>query len=267
MIVTSERFMHGLPPSIEAELRDDIAVLRLARPRKRNALDDTTIEGIDAFFRGLPDATKAVVLCAAGEHFSAGLDLTELTKRTTFEAVTHSRTWHRVFHAFEFGRVPIVAVMHGAVVGGGLELATASHIRVAERSTYYALPEGIRGIYVGGGGSVRISRLIGASRMMDMMMTGRTYDAPEGQQLGLSHYLVDDGNGFEKGLELARRIASNAPLTNYALMHALPRIAGTDSDAGYMMESLMSAIASSDAEARSRLAAFLEKRGPKATRK
>jgi (methylthio)acryloyl-CoA hydratase len=113
---------------------------------------------------------------------------------------------------------------------------------------------------------VRISRLIGASRMMDMMMTGRTYDAPEGQQLGLSHYLVDDGNGFEKGLELARRVASNAPLTNYALMHALPRIADADSDAGYMMESLMSAIASSDAEARSRLAAFLEKRGPKATR-
>jgi enoyl-CoA hydratase/carnithine racemase len=264
--MTSQPPARELPPSIATETRGEIAVLRLARPHKRNALDDEMIAGIDAFFRALPTAIKAVLLCADGEHFSAGLDLTELTKRTTIEAVEHSRNWHRVFQAFEFGRVPVVAVMHGAVVGGGLELATACHIRVAERSAYYALPEGSRGIFVGGGGSVRISRLIGASRMLDMMMTGRTYDAQDGQQLGLSHYVVDDGKGFEKGLELARRIASNSPVTNYALMHALPRIAETDSAAGYMLESLMSAIASNDEEAQARLAAFLEKRGPKATR-
>jgi hypothetical protein len=79
-----------------------------------------------------------------------------------------------VFDQFEFGKVPVVAVLHGAVVGGGLELAAACHVRVAEKSAYYALPEGVRGIYVGGGGSVRAA-LIGASRMMDMMLTGRTW--------------------------------------------------------------------------------------------
>lgn len=264
--MTSASFKRTLPKSVAAEIRDEIAVLRLARPDKRNALDDTMIEGIEIFFDGLPETVKAVVLHAEGEHFSAGLDLSELTIRSTTEAIAHSRNWHRVFHKFEFGRVPVVVVMHGAVVGGGLELATACHIRVAERSAYYALPEGSRGIYVGGGGSVRIARLIGASRMMEMMMTGRTYGAEEGQLFGLSHYVVDDGKGFDKGLELARRVAANTPLTNYALMHALPRIAEAGSEPGYFMESLMSAIASSDPEAQARLAAFLAGRAPKATR-
>ncbi len=124
--------------------------------------------------------------------------------------------------------MPVVAVLHGAVVGGGLELAAAAHVRVAERSAYYALPEGSRGIYVGGGGSVRLPRLIGVARMMDMMLTGRTYSAEDGQAMGLSTYLVEPGKGFAKRLELAERIASNTPLTNFAVTHVLPRIAERD---------------------------------------
>jgi enoyl-CoA hydratase/carnithine racemase len=253
-----------LPASLTAEQQDNIAVLRLSRPHKRNALDDTTIDGIEVFFATLPADIRAVVLHGEGEHFSAGLDLTELTVRNTVEAVHHSRNWHRIFDRFEFGKVPVVAVLHGAVVGGGFELAAACHIRVAERSTYYALPEGSRGIYVGGGGSVRIPRLIGAARMMDMMLTGRTYGAEEGQIMGISQYLVDAGTGLEKGLALAQRIAANTPLTNYAVMNVLPRIADIERDGGYLMESLMAAIASGDEEAQKRLKAFLEKRAPKA---
>ncbi len=86
-----------------------------------------------------------------------------------------------------------------------------------KKSAYYALPEGVRGIYVGGGGSVRIPRLIGASRMMDMMLTGRTYGAEEGLALGLSHYLVENGTGLDKGIELAQRVAANTRMTNYAV--------------------------------------------------
>ena len=255
-----------LPSSVTGEMKDDIAILRLSRPDKRNALDDTMIAGIEMLFDKLPAEAKAVLLHAEGEHFSAGLDLSELTIRTTAEAIAHSRNWHRVFRQIEFGRVPVVAVMHGAVVGGGLELVASCHVRVAERSAYYALPEGSRGIFVGGGGSVRVSRLIGVSRMMEMMMTGRTYDAEQGFAFGLSHYVVDDGKGFEKGLELARRVGANAPMTNYALMHALPRIAESDPEAGLLMESLMSAIAQADPQAKVRLREFLEKRGPKVTR-
>lgn len=256
----------NLPASLAAELRGEIAVLRLARPQKRNALDDETVFGLETFFQELPSTVKAVVLHGEGEHFSAGLDLNELTERDFAEAVDHSRNWHRIFEQIEFGKVPVVSVMHGAVVGGGMELACATHVRVAERSTYYGLPEGTRGIFVGGGGSVRIPRVIGVSRMMEMMLTGRTYSAEEGLALGLSHYLVEPGAGLKKGLELAERIASNTRLTNFAIMHALPRIAESDRSSGYLTESLVASLTSSGGEAKARLKAFLEKRAPKVLR-
>jgi enoyl-CoA hydratase/carnithine racemase len=255
-----------LPRSLKAERRDDIAILSLARAEKRNAIDDPTVFGIEAFFTALPEGIKAVVLNGEGEHFCAGLDLTELTARDIPQGIAHSRSWHRAFERIEFGKVPVVAVLHGAVVGGGLEIAAACHVRVAESSAYYALPEGSRGIFVGGGGSVRLPRLIGTSRMMEMMLTGRTYDAEEGQAIGFSHYLVAPGAGLAKAVELAKRIAGNSPITNFAVTHVLPRIAESDPAGGYLTEALIAAIAQGDDEAKARLKAFLEKRAPKTVR-
>jgi enoyl-CoA hydratase/carnithine racemase len=259
-------FKIDLPSSLKAEQQGNVAILRLARSEKRNALDDETILGIEKFFTSLPEGIKAVLLAGEGEHFSAGLDLSELKERDIAQGIAHSGLWHRAFEHIQFGKVPVVAVLHGAVVGGGLELAAAAHVRVAERSAFYALPEGSRGIYVGGGGSVRLPRLIGVARMMDMMLTGRTYSAEDGHGMGLSTYLVEDGQGFAKGLELAEHIATNAPLTNFAIMHVLPRIAESDPASGYAMESLIAALAQADGEAKARLKAFLEKRAPKVTR-
>jgi (methylthio)acryloyl-CoA hydratase len=264
--MSSEVFAARLPASLAAELHGSVAVLKLNRPDKRNALDDETIIGIEQFFTSLPDGIGAVLLAGEGEHFSAGLDLSELNERDVTQGIAHSKLWHRAFDTIQFGKVPVVAVLHGAVVGGGLELAAATHVRVVERSAYYALPEGSRGIYVGGGGSVRLPRLIGVARMMDMMLTGRTYSAEEGQAIGLTTYLVEPGKGFAKGLELAQRIAGNAPLTNFAVMHALPRIAEMDPGSGYAVEALMAAIAQADPDAKARLKDFLEKRAPKTTR-
>src|SRR5579871_779917 len=252
-----------LPTSLKAERHGAVAILRLARAEKRNALDDETVLGIETFFTSLPDDIGAVLLAGEGEHFSAGLDLSELKERGIAEGIEHSGLWHRAFARIEFGKAPVVAVLHGAVVGGGLELAAACHVRVAERSAYYALPEGSRGIFLGGGGSVRLPRLIGTARVMDMMLTGRTYGADEGVLLGFSQYVVDAGAGLAKGIELAERIAGNAPMTNFALMHVLPRNAEQDRASGLLMESLMAAIAQADPAAKQRLRDFLEKRAPK----
>lgn len=252
-----------MPSSLTVERDGDIAILHLARPEKRNALNDPTVLGLETFFTSVPDEVKAVVLVGDGDHFSAGLDLSELQERDLRGGIQHSRMWHQIFERIEFGTVPVVSVLHGAVVGGGLELACATHIRVAERSTYYGLPEGQRGIFVGGGGSVRVPKLIGAARMMDMMLTGRVYDAEEGHTIGLSHYLVDDGTGLETAKDLARRMANNAPLTNYAVMHAIPRITEASGGNGYFTEALMAAIAQNEDEAKQRLRDFLEKRAPK----
>ena len=231
--------------------------VRLNRPAKRNALNDPLVWQLQAAFIGLPAETRAVVLSGEGDHFSAGLDLSELTERNVAEAVVHSRSWHAAFEHIQFGRVPVVAVLHGAVVGGGLELAVAAHIRVAERSAFYGLPEGQRGIFVGGGGSARIPRLIGTARMADMMLTGRVHDAEEGQRIGLTQYLVEEGAGLAKAFELAGRVATNAPLSNFAILQALPRIAEMGPGEGLFVESLMSAIASGDPAAKSRIRDFL----------
>jgi enoyl-CoA hydratase/carnithine racemase len=263
--ITSSEFA-ALPPTLRAERHGAVAVLKLNRPDKRNALDDATVLGIETFFTAIPDGIGAVVLAGEGQNFSAGLDLAELGTLDTVAGVEHSRFWHRVFERIEFGKVPVVAVLHGAVVGGGLEIAAACHVRVAERSAFYALPETSRGIFVGGGGSVRLPALIGASRVMEMMLTGRTFSAEEGHALGLSHYLVEKGEGLAKGLELAQRIAGNAPFTNFAVMQLLPRIARSDPATGFATEALAAGIAQSDEEAKARLKAFLEKRGPKVAR-
>ena len=237
--------------------KKQIAVVRLTRGAKRNALSDGLIAALRDTFQNLPDTVRAAVLTGDGEHFCAGLDLSELKERDAGAGLHHSRSWHVALDAIQYGPVPVVAALHGAVVGGGLELAASSHIRVADATTFYALPEGSRGIFVGGGGSVRIPKLIGVARMTDMMLTGRVYNAEDGERIGLAQYLVAAGTAFDKAMELAERIAGNAPLTNYALMHALPRIAEQPADHGLMTEALISAIAQAAPEAKERVRDFL----------
>jgi enoyl-CoA hydratase/carnithine racemase len=248
---------------IQLEIRDAVAIVRLTRPAKRNALSDGLILGIRAMFETMPDTVRAIVLDGEGEHFCAGLDLSELKERDAGGGLHHSRMWHAALETVQFGPAPVIAVLHGAVVGGGLELAATCHIRVADETTFYALPEGSRGIFVGGGGAVRIPRLIGEARMADMMFTGRVYNAADGERVGFAQYLVPRGQAFDKAMELAQRIAQNAPLTNYALMHALPRISEQPADQGFLTEALMAAIAQSAPEAKSRVRDFLEGRAAK----
>jgi len=248
---------------LEITQSDAVAHVRLNRPAKRNAISDGLIQQLHTAFVNLPDSVKAVVVSGAGEHFCAGLDLSELVERDIQAAILHSRMWHAAFDAIQFGRVPVVAVLQGAVVGGGLELAASCQIRVAEDSAYFGLPEGQRGIFVGGGGSVRIPRLMGVARMTDLMLTGRVYDADEGDRYGLVQYRTANGEGLAKGIALARKMAGNAPMSAFAVMHALPRIAEQSPGEGLFTEALMAAAASNTPEAQDRLRAFLDGRAGK----
>jgi (methylthio)acryloyl-CoA hydratase len=256
-------------PDLSFSLRgekSEIAVITLNRPVKRNALNDGLILAIRDVFQNLPSCVRAAVVDGNGEHFCAGLDLSELSERDAAQGVLHSRMWHAALECVEKGTVPVIAALHGAVVGGGLELASACHIRVADESTFYALPEGTRGIFVGGGGAVRVPKLIGAARMTDMMLTGRVYNAADGERIGLAQYLVPTGTALDKAIELATRIAANAPMTNFALMHALPRIAEQPADHGLFTEALMASVAQSAPEAKARVKAFLEGKAAKVSK-
>jgi enoyl-CoA hydratase/carnithine racemase len=240
-----------------------VLTVGLNRPAKRNALNDGIILAIGDCFSNLSDDIGAVVIHGVGDHFSSGLDLSELTDHDATGGLIHSQMWHRVFDRIQYSRVPVIAALKGAVIGGGLELACAAHIRVAEPSAYFALPEGQRGIFVGGGGSVRLPRLIGVSRMTDMMLTGRVYSAAEGASYGFTQYLTEGGGAFAKAMELAERITKNAPLTNFAVLQALPMIAEANPQTGLLMESLMATVAQSDKEAKARIRAFLDRKTAK----
>lgn len=245
---------------LHVQVSDGTAYLTLNRADKRNAVNDALLEDIQQFFEHPPRDAKVVILRGAGEHFCAGLDLASHQDREAIDVVWHSQRWHEITQRIQFGGLPVVAVMHGGVIGGGLEIASCAHVRIAERSAFYSLPEGQRGIYVGGGASVRVGRLLGADRMTEMMLTGREYDAEDGYRLGLSHYLVETGEGLALAEEMAARIASNSPLSNYAMINALPRISDMSASDGYFTESLVAGLVQTSPEARQRMEAFLTRK-------
>ncbi len=250
--------------NIALDLHDDgVLVATLNRPDKRNALNAQTIEELVTLFSTIPQSdVRAVVLAANGDHFCAGLDLVEHHKedRSPAEFMRICMRWHEAFNKMEYGGVPIIAALKGAVVGGGLELASSAHIRVSDQSTYFALPEGQRGLFTGGGATIRVADLVGKSRMIDMMLTGRIYKGQEAIDVGLAQYMVE-GSSFDKALELARRSAANLPLTNFAICSAISHMQNMSSfDAAYA-EAVVAGVVNTQPAARERLAAFADKTG------
>jgi hypothetical protein len=169
--------MSETAPLLLTERRGAIAIVTLNRPQKRNALSEALWGEMKKTFENFGPDVRCVVLAGAGKHFCAGLDLAEHRHREAFESIFMSRFAHATLEAIQFGGRPVVTAMQGGVIGGGLEIAAATHVRVADPTTFYQLPEGRRGFYVGGGASARVSRIIGAGRMVEMMLTGRILDA------------------------------------------------------------------------------------------
>src|SRR5260221_11641032 len=208
----------GQSELLKVEISGAVMTVGLNRPAKRNALNDGIILAIQDCFSNIPDGIGAVVIHGVGDHFSSGLDLSELTEHDATEGLRHSQMWHRGFDRVQYCRVPVIAALKGAVIGGGLELACAAHIRVAEPSAYFALPEGQRGIFVGGGGAVRLPRLIRVAPIARMMLAGRVYSATVGAAYGFAQYLTEEGHAYPKAMELAAQVAQHAPLTHFAVL-------------------------------------------------
>ena len=248
---------------LNIDAADGIAVLTMNRPAKRNAMCDELLLAIDGFFSRPPKDVRVVVLTGTEGHYCSGLDLSEHVVRSAEETLYHSRNWHGVMDRIQFGGLPVVSAMFGAVIGGGLELATSTHVRIAEPSTIFQLPEGRRGIYVGGGATARVAKIIGSDRMTEMMLTGRKYSADEGLALGLAHYSVGTGEALPLAMELAGKIARNAPLSNYMMIQTVSRAEDMSKANALYMESLSAAVSQTTPDAEEGLKAFLEKRAPK----
>lgn len=252
--------------NLALDLQDDgVLIATLNRPAKRNALNSETVEELVALFSALPKSgVRSVVLAAKGDHFCAGLDLVEhhQADRSPAEFMHLCLRWHEAFNKMEYGGVPVIAALTGAVVGGGLELASAAHVRVADASTYFALPEGQRGLFTGGGATIRVAGLVGKARMIDMMLTGRVYKGQEAIDVGLAQYLVE-GSSLDAALALARRAAQNLPLTNFAICSAISHMNNMSAlDASYA-EAVVAGIVNTQPAARERLDAFARGTGPR----
>jgi (methylthio)acryloyl-CoA hydratase len=231
-------------PLVTYELDGDVALVGLNRDEFRNAINTELMNQLHAQVLRANEEARAGVIFSHGEkHFSAGLDLAEALSRRGQQDEGRPRrrrsNWHTTFDAISRSEIPWVAALKGATIGGGLELACATHVRVADTTTFFALPEGQRGIFVGGGGSVNIQRHLGYARMADLMLTGRVLTAEEGERYNLVQYVVPEGESFAKAKELAAKIASNAPLTNWAIVSILPRIGEAPHDDGLLMETLI----------------------------
>lgn len=247
---------------LNVDIDGAIATLTMNRPGKRNAMCEELLEAIDAFYSDPPKGVRVVILTGIEGHFCSGLDLSEHVHRSAEENLYHSRSWHKSLETVQFGGLVTVSAMFGAVIGGGLELASATHVRIAEPSTVFQLPEGRRGIFVGGGATARVGRLIGPDRMTEMMLTGRKYDADEGVSLGLAHYSVGEGEAMELARKLAEKISRNAPLSNYLMVQSIARINDMSQSDGLFTESLAAALSQTTPDAEEGLRAFLEKRAP-----
>jgi enoyl-CoA hydratase/carnithine racemase len=247
---------------LKVEIDGAIATLTMNRPGKRNAMCDELLDAIDAFFSNPPEGVRVVILTGTEGHYCSGLDLSEHVARNAEGTMRHSRNWHRVMDLIQFSGLPVISAMYGAVIGGGLEMATSTHVRIAEPSTIFQLPEGMRGIFVGGGATVRVGRILGADRMCEMMLTGRKYNAEEGFTLGLTHYSVGEGEAMPLARKLAAKIAKNASLSNYMMINAISRINDMSKADGLFTESLCAAVSQTSEDAEEGLKAFLEKRAP-----
>ena len=250
------------PKYISIETDGTVTTVMLARENARNAISEDMLLEIENAFQSPPKGTRCFVLAAKGAHFCAGLDLREHFEkdRSPVEFMTLCQAWHRTFDVIQFGGIPVVAALQGAVVGGGLELAAATHVRIAEEGTFFALPEGQRGIFTGGGATVRVARIITPARMIDMMLTARTYDGQRGLDVGLCHELVGTGQALTRAKTLAAQIASNPPTTNFAIVTGISRINDMSTTDGLFAESLLAAAVQTNPDIKDRLAAFFAKK-------
>lgn len=253
--------------SFDTRMEGPVAIVTLNRPQRRNALDEQAVAEIEDYFARPPKAARAIVLAAQGPHFCAGLDLKEhyAKDRSPAEFMRVCQGWHRAFDRIQHGGIPVVAALQGAVVGGGLELASAAHVRVGDASTYFALPEGQWGIFTGGGATVRVARLITPNRMIDMMLTGRVLDCDEGLQAGLLNYVAPADGALPQAIALAHKIARNAPLSNYSIVSGISKVWDMSASDGLFTESLLAALVQTSPEVHSRLREFVEKRAEKVT--
>ena len=257
-------------PTLRAERLDGadsgILLLGLERPEAKNALGRQLLQEIQKALAGIADdlSIRVVILHSLVPGvFCAGADLKERAGMTQEEATAFVKKLRATFTALECLPMPTLAVIEGAALGGGLELALACDLRVVGGSAKLGLPETSLAIIPGAGGTQRLPRLIGRARAKELIFTARRFGAAEALHYGLADRITESGKALESALELAREILPNGPIALRAAKEAIDRGLDLDRVGGLSIEEACYAKVIPTKDRLEGLAAFKETRKPK----
>jgi enoyl-CoA hydratase/carnithine racemase len=247
---------------VEASIDGRVGVCRLNRPEARNALSPELMEelaGAVERFDADPEV-RCILIAGSDEVFAAGADIGALAEREFHEAVFHPAAafWTRLAGC----RTPMIAAVSGWALGGGCELALVCDMIVASETAEFGQPEITLGIIPGGGGTQRLARAAGKQRAMELVLTGRRFDADEGARLGIVNVVAKKREWFDVALELANRVASRPPLAAKLAKQAVLAAEETALAAGLEQERRLYEIAMATEDRVEGMQAFLEKRKP-----
>ncbi len=248
---------------VVVESRGEIAVITVNRPDKLNALNADTVKELHAAFEHVAheNAVRAVLLTGAGEKsFVAGADIAELAKMTPLSGIEVSRQGQDAFRFMETLRKPVIAAVNGFALGGGLELALACHFRVASDNAKFGLPEVKLGIIPGYGGTVRLPRLVGRGRALELMLTGEMIDAQEAYRIGLVNHVHPQSELLGAAEQLAKKIAANGPVAVALAIEAVDNGYHASTEDALRLEANLFGLLASTQDMREGMGAFLEKR-------
>ena len=244
---------------------DGVRILTVDRPDKLNALNRATLEALDAAFAAAADdaAVRAVVLTGSGTRaFVAGADIAEMNGLSAIEGREFSLLGQRLMRRIERLPKPVVAMLNGYALGGGLELAMACHLRLASDSAKLGQPEVNLGLVPGFGGTQRLLRLVGRAAALELCLTGAPVDAARALQLGLVNRMVAAAELEAETMKLATQLANAAPLALRGVLDSVVLGGECGMEEGLQFETAQFALLFASEDMREGTNAFLEKRKP-----
>jgi enoyl-CoA hydratase len=247
------------------EMRDPVAVVTVNRPEKLNALNAAVIAELgDVAHRvGKDPAIRGVILTGAGpKAFVAGADIGEIVAQGPVDGKARALEGQRVFRSLEQCGKPVIAAVNGFALGGGCELAMACHLRVASEQARFGQPEVKLGIGPGYGGTVRLPRLVGKGRALELLLTGQMIDAQEAYRIGLVNRVVPAERLMSESEQMLRSILENGPLAVRACLEAVDTGLDVGVDEALLLEATLFGLLSGTADMREGTAAFVAKRTP-----
>lgn len=251
-------------PLVRFEVQGPIARLTLNREKQLNALNRELLGELDNHLDALAvdKSVRVVFLTGAGRAFAAGADIAQLESLSATEAQHFAEFGQNVFRKLELLPQPVIALVNGFALGGGMELAMACDIRIASEKAKFGQPEVHLGVIPGFGGSQRLPRIVGQGRALEWLLSGDTMIAEEALRIGLVNKVVAQEALDETGLLFAEKLLAHGPNAIAGVKRAVYEGAELDLNKGLSLEAALFGLCFSTAEQKEGMSAFLNRRNP-----